>query len=150
MGYIEKTFVILKPDAVKRNLVGRILQRFEDAGMQITGLHTAETVGRDFWDDFYRDLESRIPQEKYLSQIKFMSSGRVVFLFLKGDDAIHRVRKLIGKTDPQEAAPGTIRGDFGSSLPETLIHASDSQESLERETELLRNWLRNWGILEVR
>ena len=126
---MERTLVLIKPDAVRRGLVGDILARFEAKGLSIVALeqrvidgaladrHYAEHVEADFYPPL-RD---------------FVTSGPLVALVLEGDTAIEAVRALNGATDGRKAAPGTIRGDLSLSNRENLVHGSDSAESAERE-----------------
>jgi nucleoside-diphosphate kinase len=126
----DRTLVLLKPDAVKRGLVGQILSRFEAKGLTIVAMdlrtldsatldrHYAEHVGKGF----YADL------------VAFMSSGPVVALALEGpEDTWEVVRNMMGATNPRKAAPGTIRGDLGILFTENLVHGSDGPESAVRE-----------------
>ena len=125
----QRTLVLLKPDAVRRGLVGAILSRFEQRGLRIVALeqrtidgaqadrHYAEHVERDFYPPL-RD---------------FVTSGPLVAVVLEGDSAIEVVRGINGATDGRKAAPGTIRGDYSLSNRENLVHGSDSPESAERE-----------------
>ncbi len=125
----QRTLVLLKPDAVRRGLVGAILERYERRGLAIVALamrridgakadeHYAEHVDRDF----YPPLRA------------FITSGPILALVLEGDGAVEVVRGLNGATDGRKAAPGTIRGDFSLSNRENLVHGSDSAESAERE-----------------
>ena len=129
---MEKTLIILKPDAVQRGLVGEILTRFEKKGIQIVGAKftkiaqsTAEThYGPHKGKPFYDGL------------VKFMTSSPVLVLALSGKDVINISRKMMGATFGSKAEPGTIRGDFGVSNSFNLIHGSDSAESAERELKL--------------
>lgn len=129
---MEKTFVMIKPDGVQRNLVGDIIARFEKKGLKILAIkilfvnpetaaaHYAEHQGRAFYDDL----------------VDFITSSPVVAMVLQGKNVVAQVRKMVGKTNPQEAEIGTIRGDFGLETGRNVIHASDSGESAEREIEL--------------
>ena len=128
----EKTFVMLKPDAVKRKLMGRIIQRFEDKGFDILDMKML-TIPRELAERHYEEHKGR---DYYERLVNFMTSGRVVALVIEGENAISAVRKMIGKTNPLEAEAGTIRGDFAYSTPDNLVHASDSKESAEREIKL--------------
>jgi nucleoside-diphosphate kinase len=126
---MEKTLIILKPDAVQRNLVGQIITRFEQKGLQIVGAkftkishHLAET-----------HYEPHRGKPFYAGLVKFMTSSPVLVLALAGKDAIAISRKLMGATFGSKAEPGTIRGDFGVSNSFNLIHGSDSPESAQRE-----------------
>jgi len=138
---IERTLVLLKPDAVKRNLMGRILARFEDAGLKVVGLRM-QMVDDALARRHYGDLEARIGAAAFASVIKFMQSGPVVAMALEGDGAVAVVRKLIGSTFPSEAAPGTVRGDFCHAgrraegdvrAVANLVHASGSVDEAAAE-----------------
>lgn len=129
---MERTLVLLKPDAVRRHLVGRILTRFEEKGLEIVALeHRA--IDDSLADEHYRD---HVEKEWYPPLREFITSGPLVALVLEGDEAIEVVRAMNGATDGRKAAPGTIRGDFGLSGRENLVHASDAPESSAREIAL--------------
>jgi len=108
---IERTLVVLKPDAVKRGLVGRIISRLEDAGLKIVGMNMRQADDQLVLDH-YDDLEGRIGKEAFAAVCRYVQSGPVVAIALEGDGAVAVVRKLVGATAPAEAAPGTIRGDL--------------------------------------
>ena len=128
---MEKTLVLVKPDGVRRGLSGEIIARFEKRGLQIVALkllqisrpmaekHYAEHVGKPFFD----------------SLVEFITSGPVVAMVVKGDHVIRAVRAMMGATNPLEAVPGTIRGDFALVMSENVIHGSDGPESAAREIE---------------
>ena len=127
---MDRTFVICKPDAVERGLVGEIISRFERKGLRIVAaeLRTLDraTLGRHYAEhegkSFYGDL------------VGFMSRGPAVVIVLEGPaDTFKVVRAMMGSTNPRDAAPGTIRGDLGIELTENLVHGSDSPESAARE-----------------
>jgi len=126
---LEKTFVIIKPDGVKRKLIGEIIGRIEKKGLSVVKI-----VMRDpelsILEDHYRDHRSK---GFYKDLMEFMSSGKLVALQVEGDDSIRIMRSLIGETDPTCASPGTIRGDFANSKTENLVHASDSEDAAKRE-----------------
>ena len=128
---LEKTLVILKPSAVERGLIGEILSRLERKGLRIIELKML-TFTREKAEMLYEEHEGK---DFYEELVEYMAGKRVVAAVLEGEDAISVVRNLVGATDPKEAAPGTIRGDFGISLPDNLIHACDSPEKFEREYE---------------
>jgi len=125
----QKTYVMIKPDAVARGFVGRIVGRFEDVGLKLErleyGVVTAEQAA-----DNYREHEGK---PFYDGLISYITSGPVVKMVLAGPDAVVVARKLMGATNPVDAAPGTIRGDFGLILDANVIHGSDSPASAERE-----------------
>ncbi|MFO8020381.1 MAG: nucleoside-diphosphate kinase [Promethearchaeia archaeon] len=133
---MERSLVLIKPDATRRKLIGKILSRFEENNLTIKALkmlkiskelaekHYAEHKGKDFYDDL----------------IKFITSGPAIALILEGKNAISYIRELVGATNPAEAKKGTIRGDLKkepvTSVTENMVHASDSLESAKREITL--------------
>ena len=125
----DKTLLILKPDTVKRKLVGEIISRIEKKDLTITkmDMRTLDTATLD------KHYEEHKEKSFYPELVEFMSSGPVVVLEVQGRDAQSVMRTMMGATDPGSAAPGTIRGDFGILFTENLIHGSDSPESAERE-----------------
>ncbi|MHC5020220.1 MAG: nucleoside-diphosphate kinase [Planctomycetota bacterium] len=129
---METTLVLIKPDGVQRHLVGRIISRFEEKGLQIVGLKM-QTIPEATLRTHYGDHAGKPFFEGLIS---YMASGPVVALALRGPRAIPTVRGMMGKTFGFEAAPGTIRGDFGLSGSFNLIHGSDSPESAEKEMAL--------------
>ncbi|MFD5563817.1 nucleoside-diphosphate kinase [Kitasatospora griseola] len=144
-GQVERTLVLLKPDAVARGLSGRVLQRFEDAALKIVGTKM-KWMDAEFTRKHYADLEERLGPEVYNLTATFMQQGPVIALVLEGYDAIATVRKIVGSTYPDQAPAGTIRGDFshmsrGSSIAvgkavANLIHASGNREEAAQEVEL--------------
>ncbi len=126
---MERTLVIVKPDAVARGLVGHVLSRFEAAGFEIVRIRF-ELLPKDRLQRFYAEHRDKW---YYARLIEFMLSGPSLFVEMRHEQAIHRARNLVGATDPCEAAPGTIRGDLGDNLPRNCVHASDSPESADRE-----------------
>lgn len=128
----ERTLVLLKPDAVRRGLVGQILARFEAKGLSIVAMEH-RSIDADMADAHYAE---HVEQPWYPPLREFAVSGPLVALVLEGDEAISVVRALNGATDGRAAAPGTIRGDFSLSNRENLVHASDSTESATREMAL--------------
>lgn len=132
---MEKTLVLIKPDAYKKHHTGDIIKRYEDEGLiilamrlmkmtkEVAAKHYEEHIGRPY----YAELES------------FMTSGPIVAMVLAGKDVIRKVRDLNGKTDPKEAAPGTIRQLYAASKGENAVHASDSPESAAREIHIFFN-----------
>src|SRR5215475_13988052 len=119
---MERTLIILKPDAVQRGFCGQILNRFENKGLQIVGMKFMKTLAETHY-------EPHKGKPFYPGLVKFMTSSPVVVLSLAGKDAINISRKMMGKTFGSQAEPGTIRGDFGVSNSFNLIHGSDSPES---------------------
>ena len=129
---MEKTLVLVKPDGVQRGLIGTVIGRIESKGLKIAGLkliHVSEELAKEHYGEhvarpFFGDL------------VSFITSSPVVALAVEGDNAVSVVRTLMGGTNPQEADPGTIRGDFGMTIGMNLVHGSDSVESAVRELNL--------------
>jgi len=129
---IERTFAMVKPDGVQRGLVGEVVSRFEKRGIKLCALkmikipkelaerHYAEHKGKSFYD----------------SLVSFITSGPVVCMVLEGDNAVSVVRTMMGKTNPQDAPIGTIRGDLAMHTSKNIVHGSDSSESAKREIDL--------------
>ncbi len=129
---MERTLILVKPDAFARNLTGEIIARFERKGLRLAALqqmtmtralaarHYAEHEGKGFYDEL----------------VDFITSGPLVAMVLEGDDAVKAARQVIGATNPLEAAPGSIRGDFAISVGQNMVHGSDSPESGVREVGL--------------
>jgi nucleoside-diphosphate kinase len=125
----ERTFVMIKPDAVERKLVGEIVSRFERKGLRIVAMKMVN-MSRQQAEELYSPHREK-PFFKDL--VNFATRGPVIVMVLEGDSAIDVVRLMIGSTDARKAAPGTIRGDFALDIQENVVHASDSKESFERE-----------------
>ena len=129
----EQTLIIIKPDAVKRNLVGEILSRFEKKGFTISKLKALNfTV--EMAEQFYSAHNSK---PFFGELVSFITSRKVVAAVIEGENVIGTTREIIGKTNPKDAAPGTIRGDFGIDITENSIHASDSSESFDKEVNVV-------------
>lgn len=128
----ERTFVLLKPDAVQRGLVGPILGRFERRGLKVVGLKMMK-ASRQLAETYYAEHKGK---PFFEGLVKYVTADPVVAMVLEGDDAVTVVRKMVGKTNSAEAEPGTIRGDFGLQIGRNLIHGSDSLESSKREISL--------------
>ena len=126
---VERTLVLLKPDAVARGLSGRILTRYEDKGLRIVAMEL-RTIGADVADRHYAE---HVENAFYPPLRDFVTGGPLVAVVLEGEHAVEVVRALNGATDGSKAAPGTIRGDFSLSNRENLVHGSDSTESAARE-----------------
>lgn len=126
---IERTFSIIKPDAVAKNIIGDIYSRFEKNGLRIVAakmLHLSREQAEGFYAEhkergFFKDL------------IAFMISGPVIIQVLEGENAVLKHREIMGATNPKEAAPGTIRADFAQSIDENAVHGSDAPETAKRE-----------------
>lgn len=121
----EQTLSIIKPDAVKKNLIGEILARFEKSGLKIIAAKM-RTLSLEEAKEFYAVHEKR---PFYKDLCAFISSGPVLVSVLEGENAIVENRRIMGATNPKEAAPGTIRADFADSIDENAVHGSDSQET---------------------
>lgn len=129
MSAIEKTLVLVKPDGVKKHICGEVISRFERKGLEVEAIkmiqvpeelakkHYAEHEGKGFFKDL----------------IAFITSGPVLAMVIKGENAVVAVRQINGATDPLKAVPGSIRGDFATSIDENVVHASDAPETAERE-----------------
>lgn len=126
---MEQTFIIVKPEAVRRGLVGEVLKRFEQRGLAIKRLEVRE-IPRELAAVHYQHLKDK---PFFGGVLDSFTEGPVVTAILEGPDAIKVVRSVVGATNPVEAAPGTIRGDYGTFLPFNVVHASDSPETAERE-----------------
>ena len=128
---IERTLSIIKPDAVGKNIIGKIISRFEDNGLNLVAgklIHLSDNMASGFYAEhdgkpFFDDLK------------KFMTSGPVFVQVLEGENAVQKNRDLMGSTNPQEAEPGSIRADFAKSIDANAVHGSDSIESAKREIE---------------
>ena len=125
----QRTLVLLKPDAVRRGLVGEVLSRYEAKGLTIVAMEH-RTVDGELADRHYAE---HVERDFYPPLRAFVTGGPMVSLVLEGDDAVEVVRALNGATDGRKAAPGTIRGDLSLSNRENLVHGSDSPESADRE-----------------
>jgi nucleoside-diphosphate kinase len=145
MAPLERTLVLLKPDAVARGLAGRLIQRFEDAGLKIIGTKMVR-MDADLAKRHYFDLEERFGKSVFDVTAGFMQSGPVIALALEGVEAVANVRRIVGSTFPNLSAPGTIRGDFAHTskaytearhtVVANLIHASGNVEEAKYEVEL--------------
>lgn len=129
---MSKTFVIIKPDAVRAGIVGDILSRYEAAGLRVTQLDM-RTIDGEFADRHYAE---HVEKDFYPPLREFMTSGALIAAVLEGDDAVTKVRDINGATDPAKADADTIRAAHGSSVRENCVHGSDSDESAAKEIEL--------------
>ena len=126
---IERTFSIVKPDAVARDLIGQIYTRFEQGGLRLVAarmLRLSEAQAQGFYAE-------HVERPFFADLVKYMTSGPVMVQVLEGEDAIRKNRDLMGATNPQEAAPGTIRADFADTLDANAVHGSDSPAAAARE-----------------
>ena len=142
---MERTLIVLKPDAVKRGIVGEVLMRFEKAGLKIVGTKMVEPDEKHFHDHYegIGEMISRRGQEAFDVTLEFMQDGPVIAFVLEGVEAVSQVRKMVGTTEPKSATPGTIRGDYahmsfghadkkGVGIP-NLVHASGDPEEAAKE-----------------
>lgn len=128
---IERTLSIIKPDGVSKNLIGEIYRRFEQAGLRVVAARM-QHLSREQAEAFYAVHRER-PFFKDL--VEFMTTGPVMVQVLEGDDAIAKNRELMGATNPQDAAPGTIRADHAETVDENIVHGSDGEETARDEIE---------------
>ncbi len=126
---LEQTLVLVKGDGVRRRMIGEIIRRIEAKGLDIETLQLME-VSHDLAEEHYAEHREKPFFEEL---VEFITSTPVVAMRVQGEGAIKVMRNLMGATNPAEAAPGTIRGDLALSLPDNLVHGSDSPESAERE-----------------
>lgn len=126
---IEKTFSIIKPNAVQKNAIGAIITRFESKGLRIAAAKFTK-LSREKAEGFYIEHKER---PFFGSLVNFMTSGPVLLMCLEGENAVLANREIMGATDPSKAAPGTIRKDFADSIEANAVHGSDSVKSAERE-----------------
>jgi nucleoside-diphosphate kinase len=126
---MEKTLSIVKPDGVKKRLIGEIISRFEKDGLRIAAMKML-TMSKDEAKGFYIVHKER---PFYESLTSFMSEGPIVVIVIEGENVINRVRELMGATNPKDASPGTIRADFSSDIEHNIVHGSDSIESASFE-----------------
>ncbi len=126
---IERTFSIIKPNAVEKNAIGAIITRFESKGLRISAAKLTR-LSREKAEGFYIEHKER---PFFQSLVHFMTSGPVMLMVLEGENAVLANREIMGATDPAKAAPGTIRKDFADSIEANAVHGSDSLKSAERE-----------------
>jgi nucleoside-diphosphate kinase len=129
---VDRTLILVKPDAFARGLTGEIIARFENKGLRIAALEL-RTLNRDIATRHYAEHEGK---PFFGELVDFITSGPLVAMVLEGRDAVIAARQVIGATNPLEAAPGSIRGDFAIEVGQNMVHGSDSPESAEREAEL--------------
>lgn len=145
---MERTFVAIKPDAVQRGLIGEVIQRFEKKGFKIIGMKMIH-LSRELAEQHYAEHKGK---PFYENLIQFITSGPIVAMALQGIDVISLVRNMMGSTNPQNAAPGTIRADYAQISERNIVHGSDGPESAKRElalyfsdSELATAWNRDSG-----
>jgi len=144
--HIERTLVLLKPDAVERGLMGRVLMRFEDAGLKIVGLKLVQSDEAKALDHYDEDIAKRRGEHVRKYNVDFLTSGPVLAMVVEGVHAIENVRKMAGTTEPKSALPGTIRGDFShvsyshcddkEMVVRNIIHASADKKYAEKEIKI--------------
>lgn len=137
----ERTFVALKPDTIQRNLIGEVISRLEKKGLKVVALKLIRPT-REIITEHYSDHKD---QPFFTDILNFFLSGPIVIMALEGCNAIHVVRKLIGKTQPEDAEAGTIRGDYCFGKGRNLVHASDTVENAKKELNL---WFKDEEILD--
>jgi len=126
---MERTLSIIKPDAVEKNVIGKIVDRFESAGLRVAGMKMLK-LSKEEAGKFYEVHKKR---PFFNDLVEYMSSGPVVVMVLEGEDAVAKNRELMGATNPKEAKLGTIRADFAESIEANAVHGSDSLENAQKE-----------------
>lgn len=129
---VEKTLVLIKPDAVRRGLVGEVISRIEARGYALRAVEM-RTLDEPFAERHY---EEHADKPFFSELVEFITSGPLVALCVEGEDAVRGVRQLMGVTDPLEAAPGSIRGDYATTITRNLVHGSDAPATAKRELDL--------------
>jgi nucleoside-diphosphate kinase len=129
---VEKTYLMVKPDGVQRNLIGEIVQRFEKKGFQLLGAKLMQ-ITPQLAEEHYGEHKER---PFFGELVSFITSGPVFAMVWQGENVIKTAREMMGKTNPSDAAPGTIRGDYATTMSKNIIHGSDGTESAEREINL--------------
>jgi nucleoside-diphosphate kinase len=129
---MDRTLILVKPDAFARNLTGEIIARFERKGLRIAALRYM-TMDQQLAEQHYAEHQGK---PFFGELVSFITSGPLVAMILEGQDAVTSARQVIGATNPLEAAPGSIRGDFAIEVGQNMVHGSDSPESAEREADL--------------
>lgn len=129
---MQTTFLMVKPDGVQRGLVGEVISRLEDRGLRITALKMMQ-LERGKAEKHYTEHEGK---DFYQPLLDYITSGPVVAMAVEGKSSISLVRNMVGETDPQDASPGTIRGDYGIDIGRNIVHAADSKKSAERELDI--------------
>ncbi|WP_194756992.1 nucleoside-diphosphate kinase [Aliidiomarina indica] len=126
---LERTLSIIKPDAVAKNVIGAIVNRFESAGLRIVGQKMMH-LSKEQAEGFYAEHKER---PFFGALVEFMTSGPIVVMTLEGEDAVRKNREIMGATNPQEAAAGTLRADYAETIDENAVHGSDAVASAARE-----------------
>ncbi len=128
----ERTLVLIKPDGVRRGMIGDVVSRIERKGLRFVAMELRK-LDRDTAETHYAE---HLGKPFFASLVEFITSGPLVAIVVDGPRAVEAVRKLAGATDPLNAAPGTIRGDFGLEVQQNIVHGSDSRDSAEREIKI--------------
>ena len=129
---MERSLVLLKPDTVQRGLIGKLISRLEEKGLKLTAMKLME-VSEALAKEHY---EEHLKKDFFSDLFDFITSSPIVAMVVEGEQAVSVIREMMGATNPFEAKPGTIRGDYGLDLTKNLIHGSDSTESAKREIDL--------------
>lgn len=129
---MDKTFVMIKPDGVRKNIIGEIILRFESSGLKILALKLTR-LSREKADELYAIHRGK---PFFQSLVDFVLSGPVVVMVIGGNNVVEKVRNIMGATNPREASPGSIRADFGEAIEQNIVHGADSEENARREIEL--------------
>ncbi|MBQ4817939.1 nucleoside-diphosphate kinase [Bacillus pumilus] len=139
---MDKTFLMVKPDGVERQLIGEIVSRFEKKGLQLVGAKLM-SIPKEVAETHYGEHKEK---PFFGELVDFITSGPVFAMVWQGEQVVEVTRQIIGKTNPKEALPGTIRGDYGLTVGKNIIHGSDSPESAEREINLFfkQEEITNW------
>ena len=132
---MERTFIMIKPDAVQRKLIGKIISRIEERGIKIVAMKYIHMT-RELAETHYAEHTEK---PFFNELVEFITSGPVVPMVLEAENAVAMVSKMMGETHPQNSAPGTIRGDFGIELTKNIVHGSDSVETAQREIAIFFN-----------
>jgi nucleoside-diphosphate kinase len=132
MADMQRTFIMVKPDGVRRQLIGEVIKRIEDKGFRIMEMKMF-TIDKELAEEHYGE---HVERPFFGELVSFITSGPVVAMMVEGEDAVAGMRQIMGATNPLEAAPGSIRGDFATAIGENIVHGSDSPESAERELKL--------------
>ena len=128
----QKTLVIIKPDGIQKNIIGEIISRIEKKGLKILNMKMMK-LSRELAEKLYEEHRNK---PFFKSLVNFITSAPIIVMIVEGEDVISIFRSMMGPTDPKNAAPGTIRGDYGTDIERNIIHGSDSIESAKREVDL--------------
>lgn len=128
----QRTLILVKPDGVRRQLIGEVIKRIEQKGYRILEMKMF-TIDKGLAEEHYAE---HVERPFFAELVSFITSGPVVAMMVEGDDAVAGMRQIMGATNPLDAAPGSLRGDFATAIGENIVHGSDSLESAERELKL--------------